>query len=117
MRAKRLNLNPAQFGTRVHHEVALSVVAEDDENFQPEVSALKTIDETKQKPPKKVDYGTKDSIRVDVLENRNETVCVYDIKTGQSGLLPGRMNEFAMAVGKHYKNAQRIIVMEVRPMQ
>ena len=61
-------------------------------------------------------YGEKGSIRVDVLENRgNGTVCVYDIKTGQSGLSPARMAEIAGTVFRTYAGTKRIIVTEIRP--
>ena len=61
-----------------------------DPNFRAEVSVLKIIDEA---------YGTKDSVRVDVLENLgNGAVCIYDIKTGKSGLNAGRALEIARKV-------------------
>jgi hypothetical protein len=110
---------PAELGTRVHWLIAKEVngfapSAEGrkpfrDPNFVAEASFLKA---------KKEAYGTAGSIRVDVLENAgNGTVCVYDIKTGKSGLLPGRSREIASAVRTHYGPANRIIVTEVRPRQ
>jgi hypothetical protein len=64
-------------------------------------------------PPR---YGQKDTVRVDVLENvKNGTVCVYDIKTGERTLPAVRMEEIARSVYRHYPNARRIIVTEVRP--
>jgi hypothetical protein len=51
-----------------------------------------------------------------VLENAgNGTACVYDIKTGESGLSPRRMAEIAENTFKHFPNTRRIIVTEVRP--
>jgi hypothetical protein len=63
------------------------------------------------------DPSDKKSIRVDVLENRgNGTVCVYDIKTGRSGLDPARMVEIAKAVFAAYPDTtKQIIVTEIRP--
>jgi hypothetical protein len=79
----------------------------DDPDFRAEVSVLKTLYET---------YGIKDSVRIDVLENvRNGTVCVYDIKTGRSGLTAGRAREIAQRVFDSYGEARRIIVFETRP--
>jgi hypothetical protein len=61
-------------------------------------------------------YGAKDTIRVDVLERRDQaTVCVYDIKTGRSGLSVPRMAEITTSVFKAYGPVLRIIVTEVRP--
>jgi hypothetical protein len=76
------------------------------------------------------------AVRIDAYENRgNGTVCVYDIKTGESVLRPWRMRELAGAVReadpidlgpKRLKEMKdklrekgievvRIIVMQVKP--
>ncbi len=62
-------------------------------------------------------YGQRDTVRVDVFENqpKERTVCLYDIKTGERVLYFPRMKEIARAVFKHYPNALRIIVAEIRP--
>ena len=61
-------------------------------------------------------YGAKDTVRVDVLERRDKTtVCVYDIKTGRSGLTVARFGEIAKSVFSAYGPVQRIIITEVRP--
>jgi len=79
-----------------------------DPNFRAEVSHVKGLEEAQ-------DYGTKGSIRVDVLERRDRaTVCVYDIKTGRSGLSIMR-SEIASTVFSAYGPVQRIIITEVRP--
>lgn len=78
-----------------------------DPNFRAEVSLLKSEDER---------YGRKDTFRIDVFENPGSgTVCIYDIKTGRSGLTPARMLELASTVQYYYPFTQRIIVTEVRP--
>jgi uncharacterized protein (DUF427 family) len=85
-----------------------------EKDLHSEVSYLKTVAETGNEPP--VKYGTKGSIRVDVLEKTDKgAVCVYDIKTGLSGLYPGRSREIASAVHKYYPDAQSIFVIEMRP--
>jgi hypothetical protein len=43
------------------------------------------------------------------------TICIYDIKTGKSGLPLARMFELASNVQLFYPGTQRIIVTEVRP--
>jgi hypothetical protein len=50
---------------------------------------------------------------------RKGTVCVYDIKTGKSGLTQARVAEIAREVHRAYNNPlpQRIIITEVRPFQ
>ena len=78
-----------------------------DPDFRAEFSLSKSTSES---------YGTKDTVRVDVLENvRNGTVCVYDIKTGNRGLDIARMNEIAFNVNRYYPGTQRVIVIETRP--
>ena len=110
--------SPATYGTSVHwrlHDQIKDLNKKGEEKLHSEVSYLKTLAETGEKPDK-VNYGTKGSIRVDVLENTdNGTVCVYDIKTGLSGLYPGRSLEIARAVHKYHPNAQSIILIEMRP--
>jgi len=124
---ERKQLGPSKFGTKVHKSVKDAINGPQpeprDPNFKAEVSELKTLEEAppEAKPPiheqgKEVKYGTKDSIRVDVLENvGNGTVCVYDIKTGRKGLDPARMAEIARAVKRSYGAESQIIVTEVRP--
>ncbi|MBO6540915.1 MAG: hypothetical protein JJ969_16130 [Rhizobiaceae bacterium] len=117
--SERSKWQAAQLGTRVHWLIATEVngsasvrvgtMVPTNPNFRAEISFLKTKEET---------YGRPGSIRIDILENaRNDTVCVYDIKTGRSGLLPGRSLEIANAVRNHYGPAKRIIVTEIRPRQ
>ena len=65
-------------------------------NFRAEVSYLKAQEEnegsTDAKEPKDPKWGMKGTIRVDVYENTQKgTVCVYDIKTGRSGLSKARV--------------------------
>lgn len=102
-----IDLTPSTFGTAVHMNLKHQIDDLDDPDFRAEVSVLKSLDET---------YGTKDSVRVDVLENVDGlTVCVYDIKTGKSRLLKGRAAEIARKVFESYRTARRIIVIETRP--
>lgn len=102
-----IDLSPTQFGTAVHVSLKTQISDLDDPDFRAEVSVLKTLYEA---------YGTKDSVRIDVFENvRNGTVCVYDIKTGRSGLTAGRAREIAQKVFDSYGGARQIIVIETRP--
>jgi hypothetical protein len=80
-----------------------------DPDFKSEQSFIKS---------KEADYGDKGSVRVDVYENRrNGIVCIYDIKTGETGLSFARMQELASNVGTSYPGTMRIIVTEVRPQR
>ena len=100
-------LPPAEFGTAVHTNLKQQINELHDPDFRAEVSYLKSQEE---------DYGKKDSIRIDVLENVGDgTVCVYDIKTGRRGLSIPRTNEIATNVFGAFPRTQRIIISEIRP--
>jgi hypothetical protein len=104
-----IGLSPSQFGTEVHTRLKNEIKNLRDPDFNAEVSFLKSKEADR--------YGQIGSIRVDVDERVNSrTVCVYDIKTGTSGLTLPRMVEIA---GRVYASSSqiptRIIVIEVRP--
>jgi hypothetical protein len=112
--------NAAEYGTAVHTELRDLIREYNNPNLRPEVSLLKTLQETGERPWRPDDqedrFGKKGSIRVDVLENTDTgTVCVYDIKTGKSGLYPFRIAEIARTVYLRYPKARRIMVIEMRP--
>lgn len=100
-------MKAAQYGTAVHSNLKNQIEALGNPNFRAEVSAVKGKEEK---------YGTKGSIRVDVLENvGNGTVCVYDIKTGKSGLSWKRMDEIAKNVYNDFGLISNLIITEIRP--
>ncbi len=100
-----------QYGTRVHAQLASDVRGLGDPNLRAEVSLMKTAMETGP-----AHYGQRDSIRIDVLENvGNGTVCVYDIKTGRSGLTAARSAELVGTVFSRYPGTNRILLIETRP--
>jgi hypothetical protein len=102
-------MSPQQFGTAVHTHLKLQIDRLANPNFRAEVSRIK-IQEVEAR------YGRQGSVRIDVLENVGDgTVCVYDIKTGQSGLGARRMAEIAQNAFMHFPGTQRIVVTEVRP--
>lgn len=91
----------------MHVALKNQIDALDDPDFRAEVSALKKLDET---------YGAKGSVRIDVFENiRKEIVCIYDIKTGKSGLNARRAAELAAKAFEGLPSARQIIVIETRP--
>jgi hypothetical protein len=105
----------ASYGTAVHKKIEEEINGPTtypkrpprDLNFRAEASLIKSRD---------AGYGLLGSRRVDVLENTSSgTVCVYDIKTGKSGLSFPRALELASTVSYYYPGTQRIIVTEVRP--
>jgi hypothetical protein len=108
------SLSPQQFGTAVHKELEHLIKSDPRTNLQAEVSRVKSERANKR-------YGTKDSIRIDVLECAEaRTTCAYDIKTGESrnsGLSPSRMREIASHAIKACPNTKRVVVTEVRPSQ
>jgi hypothetical protein len=123
--------SPAQFGTAVHKFVADEISAADDGkgNFRPEVSFVKMKADGVEPPARPVGMtadqqyqemlkpGAKGSIRIDAyeLQKEKQTVCIYDIKTGESGLRSKRFAEFLTRVAGTYQWATRIIITEVRP--
>jgi len=126
-RSDRNDRSPQGFGTEVHTQVARQVNGTEpgtdrprspddprDPDFRAEFSAHKKAVADVNNPPAR--YARRNTVRVDVLENvKDGTVCVYDIKTGERTLLPVRMEEIARSVYRHYPNARRFIVTEVRP--
>ena len=97
----------AVYGTKVHAEIKRQVNNRFDPNFRAEVSTIKSDE---------VRYGKKESIRIDVLERVGDgTVCVYDIKTGESRLTVARMGEIAANAHKLFVDTKRILVIETRP--
>ena len=107
-------MSPQQFGTAVHKQLELSIKGDPDSKLKAEVSRVKSEAANEE-------FGTKDSVRIDVLECPDtKTTCVYDIKTGKgrsSGLSPRRMRELASYAFKACPGAERVIVTEVRPGQ
>jgi hypothetical protein len=106
---------PQAYGTEVHQKVKEEVNGPAtvppspprDPDFKAEVSFIKS---------QAAEYGDPGSKRVDVYENPHTgTVCVYDIKTGDTGLGFARMQELAYHVGNSYPGTRQIIVTEVKP--
>jgi hypothetical protein len=131
MKATRNGMSPTEYGTAVHATIAMTI-GQSDPDFKAEISYEKMRQEGIKVPPPEAqqqglnrpkqthtesDYGIKGSIRVDVLERvkGTHTVCVYDIKTGRSGLSPRRMQEIALNVLGAFPDTNHIIVTEVRP--
>ena len=108
------SMSRQQFGTAVHKRLEDLIKGDVKSKLQAEVSRVKSEDANKE-------YGTRDSVRIDVLEcPETRTTCVYDIKTGKSrgsGLSPRRMRELASYAFKACPGAERVIVTEVRPSQ
>ncbi len=105
--------SPREYGTAVHTNLKWQVENLSDPSFRAERSYLKSYYEG---PREEIPYGSPNSLRIDVYEKRdNGIVCVYDIKTGKSGLSPGRAAEIARTVYRHFLGVRRIIVTEVRP--
>lgn len=99
----------ADYGTKVHGALEAQIRALRDPDYRTEVSLGKIREEA---------YGRPGSIRVDVLEKvDNDTVCVYDIKTGARGLSKPRAAEIAGTVQSVFGPRLRIVVIEVRPIR
>lgn len=97
----------SQLGTAVHVSLREQIDKLGDPDYHAEVSRLKS---------QEAGYGVRGSIRIDALEGvRPETVCVYDIKTGRSGLTPARMFEIAASASRIFPGTRRLVVTEIRP--
>jgi hypothetical protein len=108
----------ALYGTAVHSNLKDMIDAHGNPAFVSETSFLKAVQDGAAATGRvSAGYGERGSIRIDVLEkNQYNTICVYDIKTGKSGLTPARMREIARSVRRKYGGDRwRIVVIEVRP--
>ncbi|WP_407050058.1 hypothetical protein [Methyloraptor flagellatus] len=99
---------PQSRGTAIHMRVKELVEAE------PSLAHVKTefslnLDGSAAK------YGEPATVRVDELEQVGRVVCIYDTKTGRSGLTMSRMFQLAGHAAKNFKNFDRIIITEMRP--
>lgn len=107
------------YGTAVHSRLDHDIKGLPNTNLLSEVSLLKTLEETGSSFERNTPfarYGASGSIRIDVFENAgNNTICVYDIKTGKSSLSVPRMREIAQTANLHFPGTSRIIVTETRP--
>jgi hypothetical protein len=60
-------------------------------------------------------YAARDTKRIDIFERLDDdTVCVYDIKTGDKTWRSRDMNEVAAAVARRYPTAKRFILIETK---
>jgi RHS repeat-associated protein len=93
----------AVYGTRVHSAFEAEVNALGNPNLSTEVSYLNG---------KVVSRGTPGSVRIDVIEGpRANPTAAYDLKTGQAGLSPSRVQQ----IQSHLPGGNKVPVHEVRP--
>lgn len=119
-RFTNLHKDPKGFGNVVHRDVDKMIKSLNYPNLKSEVSTLKGIWEGIPPVKEEMPLRKKGWIRVDALEYREDgTVCVYDIKTGPTGMNKERRDEIVREVYKAFKNrpVTRIIVTELRPRQ
>lgn len=107
-----------EYGTQVHTNMK-NIIRNYAESLIPEQSYLKYAEELegdKRYHKDGVRYGLKDSLRLDVLEKvGNGVICVYDLKTGKSGLSPARMREIGQSVHKNFGMVNRILIIPIQP--
>jgi hypothetical protein len=116
--SRRNAMTPTQYGTAVHKWVKDNIGTDPD--LVAEQSFVKLVEEMKQEGliyrAEETRYGKDDSIRIDVLQRKDrKTVCVYDIKTGKTGLSLARFLDIVDHVHGTYPEATDIIITEVRP--
>lgn len=117
---KRGNYRSAsEFGTEVHKIMKCYIIHKYPESLIPEQSYLKYAQEVagdKKYGEDGVRYGLTGSLRLDVLEKvGNGVICVYDLKTGKSGLSPARMLEIGQSVHRNFGDVYRIIIIPIQP--
>lgn len=114
----RNGMSPTAYGTAVHLRMKDGIDRLEDPNFRAERSLLKTKEAIEDNENPVAIYGQLGTVRIDVLEQvGNGTTCVYDLKTGRSGLSAARSAEIARTVSLNYPATQRIIVTEIRPSE
>jgi hypothetical protein len=65
-----------------------------------------------------VPYGTKGSSRLDILEDRRKdmgAICVYDMKTGATGLTAARLTRIGKLVAKVFRDTTLFYVIQIGP--
>lgn len=103
------------YGTAVHSRFRDYVNDQHDLHFRAERSFLK---EQAEPTHDDVTYGYRGSIRVDAYEYRDdETLCIYDLKTGKADLKDRCAEILATASATGFRNIRRVIVTEARPRQ
>lgn len=112
--ASRAGMSPQQWGTAVHKRVQREVdrLRSEFPRDYSDVDAEVSIDPD---DPHANVYGRSGSTRLDVTEEVGEDlICVYDIKTGATGLTPKRVAQIAAMIVLRYGPATFFII-EVRP--
>lgn len=100
--------SPQSFGIKVHQRVAKYVNSLEEEHFKAEASF-----DLSGKVLTKREAG---STWLDVYEKVSEdTVCVYDHKTGEAGLSGPRYLALGNTAFRYFRGAKRFIVIELRP--
>lgn len=106
--------SPAVYGTYVHQRLREQIDAMDRLDLRAEVSASKIAAETAGTLPPP--YGYPRTIRIDAVEYRKDgTVCVYDFKTGKSGMTRQRFLEIGRGGLSYVDKPMRAIVIQIRP--
>ncbi|MBA8876901.1 hypothetical protein [Phyllobacterium myrsinacearum] len=113
--------SPVLWGTAVHSRMKELVDNNHSGQLIAERSFVKYNEDVMDDPifyQRTPSYGEMGSIRIDVLGRvHDDVVCVYDIKTGRSGLSFPRVIEIGESVSRRYPTNPTIIVTEVRPDQ
>jgi hypothetical protein len=114
---ERRTMDDNVFGTKVHSYVRDKIREKKPPNLFAEQSFVELGENaTKAKREEDIKYGTAGSIRIDAYERLGRhTICIYDIKVGNSGLTPKRMIELFRRLKEKYPEVTRFIVTEVRP--
>jgi uncharacterized protein len=110
---RRADETPWGYGTRAHAALRAEINNINDGHvgvgsLRAELAFKKGPNETRPNAP--------NLIRTDIIEQRpNNTVCVYDLKTGDEPLTLPRSIEIARYMVAYSSEPQRLLMMEVRP--
>ena len=109
----RVGNSPAVWGTAVHTYVREKIDALK-QQF-PHVYANVWAEISFDSQNRATGYGKLDSTRLDVFEELPDTICIYDIKTGDAKLSDKRVNRLAGIAAQHGKST--FFIVEVRPLE
>ncbi len=107
--------DPADFGKKVHTKMKNEIHGPDETPKDPNLRAEISLQEKEDgSGTEEARYGAKDTTRLDIYHDLgNGTVCVYDVKTGKSGLGKKQISKIAKRVNR-FRKPKRFVVVEIR---
>lgn len=107
----RVSTTAQSYGTQLHLRVKKRILAL--KELLPEVYADTFAEQSYTNMGRETAYGSPGSSRLDVVEVREEVACIYDIKTGVSGMTTDQLRRAAAIAVK--LGTLTFYIIEVRP--